>query len=132
MVLRLRRRSSAIGWLAALALLAGQLSSVVHLLVVQHQRCPQHGELVHAAEGTPLASSPRVGDGAALGPAESPEGHGHDHCLYLIHRPEVMAPPGAGALVTVLADAPFLDKIVARPASFPLFRLAPKTSPPVG
>ena len=48
MVFDVRRRSSLLGLLTGAALLLGQLAGVVHMAAVQHQRCLEHGELVHA------------------------------------------------------------------------------------
>src|SRR3954454_4280893 len=81
MVEMLRKRSLFFGWLVPLALLAGQLSALAHSMAVAHDRCPEHGELIHRAAG---ANVP--GARAALAHHAQPAmimvaavaGHGHE------------------------------------------------------
>jgi hypothetical protein len=140
MVLRLRRRMNMVGVLTTAALLAGQLSTLLHILVVEHQRCPEHGELVHA----PVRRSPPslLAALALAGTADRPtliapadaasEDSADDHCLSLAHRRDALV---NGAV----AQKPIILQNSARattppPAIAPLARLwmlAPKTSPPL-
>ncbi len=122
--------------------LAGQLSSLAHLLTVAHGLCPEHGEVVH---GSGLHGT---GGNAALGPAQWLEGllpalgpsnapaaeHDHDHCLLLSQRrgqsvPEPALRPLRAAQLATLR--PLLDAAPCRVRSIALLLLAPKNSPPV-
>src|SRR5438309_4360346 len=93
MVEMLRRRSRFFGWLVPLALLAGQLSALAHSMAVAHDRCPEHGELIHRVAGAP-------GAGAALAHRAQPAvitmaaiaGHGHEHCISFWARRELAGP----------------------------------------
>ena len=121
----------------AVVCLAGQLSSVAHLVQVGHVTCAEHGELVHAEESAPDIGRPTPASDATL-PSYAPESaappaHGHDHCLVAGLRRDVCLVQESGP-ASVAQDegrtvTPACD--VARGASFALFRLAPKNSPPV-
>ena len=116
-------------------LLAGQLSSLAHFALVQHARCAEHGELVHArAEGAPVAAAPTATRGtSALTPAAAEEAHGHDHCVLGVARRSGALLPGR---TTPTAPAPRPSGVAARSLATPaapsvaLLRLAPKSSPP--
>lgn len=131
----------------ALVLLA-QLFSLVHMGVVRHERCAEHGELVEVSPGAAAATSSLAheeawthggapGDEGALpsvssgAPAEH-DGHDeHDHCQLAL-TPAVSSP----AHQVLHHDLPLLldvDLPAATPA--PLVAtdrldVAPKTSPP--
>jgi len=121
-------------WLAlSLALLCGggPLASVVHLLLVRHVTCVEHGELIDADGKAPArraASEPglEVADGGA--PA-----HDHDHCVVLAHPPSSDTAP---SVEVAAADAPVATSLAApahalgHPHPVPLLHLAPKSSPP--
>jgi len=133
----LRNRSLFFGFIVPLALLAGQLSTLAHSMAVAHDRCPEHGELVHrAAAATRAAAGP---DGALAGATSmatlgvtSVVGHAHEHCISFWGRRELcgaplrlsadLAPPPATAALSI--DAP------AHGGRSVLLALAPKTSPP--
>jgi hypothetical protein len=134
-----RHRSPLTAALALLCLFA-QVWSGVHAAAVPHERCAEHGEVVHAGEhgrgpeafDAPLAdelpgAAAAVADGEPRAAAEDE----HDHCCVVSTRrqadtvPEVAAasrPPVElthGALSAgVIADARAL------------YRVAPKASPP--
>jgi hypothetical protein len=119
--------------LAAICLV-GQLSSVAHQVQVAHVTCPEHGELVHAeagAPGQPAASESALPSYAAV-PAPPPA-HDHDHCLVADFRRAACvvleSDSGFVAQDEWRTDGPARD--VSRVATLALFRLAPKTSPPV-
>jgi hypothetical protein len=130
----LRKRSLFFGWLVPLALLAGQLSALAHSMAVAHDRCPEHGELIHRVAGAP-------GAGAALTHGAQPAvitvaaiaGHGHEHCISFWARRELAGPPPRPsielapppALAACPLDAARLDGRGA------LLSFAPKTSPPL-
>jgi hypothetical protein len=129
-----------VGVLTTAVLLAGQLSTLLHVLVVEHQRCPEHGELVHAPfrHSPPRAQAALAlaggGDRATVvAPTDAAaDDSTDDHCLSLVHRRDALV--GGAA-----AQAPVLLQTAARattppPAIAPLARrwmLAPKTSPPI-
>jgi hypothetical protein len=137
MVGRLRKRSLLFGVILPLALLAGQASTIVHSMVVEHERCREHGELVHrvlvpgesaAADGPATgadARRPRLG-------AATVEEHGHDHCLSMIDRRDGLRPPQRPALAMAATPRPPMvpAAALARPVRGALILLAPKTSPP--
>jgi hypothetical protein len=114
--------------------LVAQLSDAAHMLLVEHVRCAEHGELTHAPESharlqgeTHRAGGPIVTPGAALADDE------HDHCLICSDRRKLALVLPAVPVV----HAPGAGQAVARPgyvAWIPAQRtysFAPKTSPPV-
>jgi hypothetical protein len=134
MVEMLRKRSLFVGWLVPLALLAGQLSALAHSMAVAHDRCPEHGELIHRAAGAPVP-------GAALAHGAQPAvitvaaiaGHGHEHCISFWARRELAGPPPRPSIELApppaLAACPFdAAGLDGRSA---LLSFAPKTSPPL-
>jgi hypothetical protein len=138
MVRMLRRPSLFFGWIVPLALLAGQLSTLAHSMAVAHDRCPEHGELVHHAARSP-ALDVETGGVAARGAqtaviaVATAAGHGHEHCISFWSRRELAGPP-PGPSVTLAPpparavlpfDAPALGERSA------LLSFAPKTSPPL-
>ena len=139
MVVSLHRRSSLLGLVVPLALLAGQLSTVAHSMLVEHQRCPEHGELVHRAQrGTTappagLVVAPRAVHQQVLAPATAIERDGDDHCVSLAGRREVAGPPprSSGDLAFPTREAVAGDRSASlHDCDALLLRLAPKTSPP--
>jgi hypothetical protein len=120
--------------------LFGQVSSLAHTLLVQHATCAEHGESIHVSDAARLDQTaagagigfadPVVAGSDAGAPAE---GHGHDHCLAVAHgRGHVglrtlTAPVTANPPVLVVVTA---ETANSRPASCPVYRLAPKNSPP--
>jgi hypothetical protein len=127
-------RSRALTALGAYLCLSAQLIGVIHVLVVRHATCPDHGELTHrvaTAAVTPPAQPPAD---TARGAPPVVE-HQDEHCLMLITRRREMAglTPG-GAALALLSPAAAVAAISPTPP-FPLpgavLRLAPKTSPPL-
>ena len=125
---RLFARSSLLGVITAAALLFGQLSGVAHLLIVDHQRCLEHGELVHAP--APARDDARRQHASMIG-VEAGETHAHDHCLCVSSRRDTAlhADVAAGAAI---APAAVHDSSArpAPPAATRRWLLAPKNSPP--
>jgi hypothetical protein len=138
MVAVLHNRSSFLGVVVPLALLAGQASTIAHSMVVEHQRCREHGELIHrvlipgeSAAGD--APAPRADPRRTrLTPAASAEGHGHDHCLSITDRRDGLRPPERpGAAIAATPSTPTAPAAApVRLARGALILLAPKTSPP--
>ena len=127
----LRKRSLFFGWFVPLALLAGQLSALAHSMAVAHDRCPEHGELIHRAARAPAAELAH-GTGPAVVTVAAIAGHGHEHCISFWSRRELAGPPPRPSIQ--LAPPPSLT---ARPINGPalggrsaLLSFAPKTSPP--
>lgn len=123
-------------WVGLLCLSA-QFSSVLHMLLVEHVRCAEHGELAHAGgdehddHGRALREA--SSSGPAISSSSSQGDHGHDHCLTCSERRklailppaslELRAPERDGALLAFGRDAS------VHPVS--VCSYAPKTSPPV-
>jgi hypothetical protein len=115
--------------------LAVQTLGLAHLVVVRHTTCPEDGELTHPGEpSAPTdATTLALGTLAGLQSAGIPTvGAEHDHCLAGATRQALAAgrparPPATLPERTSLAPVA-LDVPCSRWA---LFRLAPKTSPPV-
>jgi hypothetical protein len=119
-------------------LLAGQLSTLAHSMAVAHDRCPEHGELVHRVAGTLPAATDAAGAVARGVQAElvavtSIAGHGHEHCISFWSRRELAGPPPHPSIQ--LAPPP---AVTALPSDGPelggrsaLLSFAPKTSPPL-
>lgn len=117
----------------ALLCAIGQLAAASHLVLVRHAACPEHGDLLHggavhgqrhsgADQGSPAFRAGAVGDGDEE----------HDHCSLACDRRKL-----AIAAMTGCVLAAQLSGAQACPVRFargkpgvPLFRLAPKQSPP--
>jgi hypothetical protein len=112
-----------------LVALLGQLAMLAHGALVAHVTCGADGELIHVKAGTAAPASARDAVRAALDDG----GDAHDHCL-LDEDGEALCPT-----IHVASDerapASRADHLVrrrervARPHA-PLYRLAPKNSPP--
>ena len=118
---------------AALCLLA-QLAGVLHLLVVRHERCAEHGEVVHAgAEPAAHGAEWSVdGHARAIQAAAADAGHDdHEHCQALSDRRAAGAAEApAIACADVTASDPGVVAHAAPARACVLYRLAPKTPPP--
>jgi hypothetical protein len=110
-----------------------QLSSVVHWALVEHVRCAEHGDWVHADEehaGADLATP--AARQVSLVASEALDEHAHDHCEFLSERHELTLAPAAFGLLqapAALASSPGASAAEAS-GSGALYALAPKTSPP--
>jgi hypothetical protein len=111
-------------------LLAGQLAALAHVVLVTHVTCPEHGDLVHPRQGQAATRA----SAAAWYPTSLGAGEEHaDHCATALHQgdrltatpvPEVRTSASVRALPCprdTTGETPLLA----------LFRLAPKTSPPL-
>jgi hypothetical protein len=123
--------------LVALCILA-QFSSLAHLLLVHHDRCAVHGELIHTADQHAHAAADSLaGSGAASAFEAAPGSESvadDEHCTVLGHRREQVTPAVFATLVVHLAEAGQSAQApcVALPArSIAGYLIAPKTSPPV-
>ncbi len=121
-----------IGALAsALALL--QLLGLAHFLLVPHEVCADHGELVNGHADV-SAVHHAVTRGAVLDHAEAGDRYaaGHDHCSVFVHqRSRALVGPTTAA-PTPVAPAPSLLAPVEHevPAPVAVLFFAPKSSPP--
>lgn len=134
---------------AALLCLGAQLSPALHMLLVEHVRCAQHGEWVHASHD-PAVGEDQAGlrgghsshselsaasEGGTSHLAElrpGAEERAHEHCLTCVVEP-------SASLRSSMAEVTLLEPplTTARPAlgvldlgSSRRYMLAPKASPP--
>jgi hypothetical protein len=126
-VTRSRPSHARIAALTALALVAASLLSSAHEAAVQHVVCAAHGELTHAAGGSPAHD-------ATIAPAGTTAVDEHAHCTLTSAMREAKPAPRAPAIAaaSVASPAPRTPAIAAAaPRTSPVYRSAPKTSPPV-
>lgn len=125
----------------ALLCLGTQLSSTLHALVVPHEVCAEHGELVHGERGqsghapahAPVAAAPTQVAGATVQASDSETAsHAHDHCTSACQRRDALHVRAPRSLLPLTASSKLAVKLAlpARAATSALFSLAPKTSPP--
>ena len=116
--------------LLAIAGLCGQLSAVADALFVEHVTCLVHGDRIHVTAEAPVAAARWSG-------LRSPgiEGDEHDHATCLLDDEVDFVPPPAPAALSAPAVAstapPSFDSGARTFERSPLYRLAPKNSPPV-
>lgn len=140
---RVRRLQSSASrcWMVLVAVISllPMLSPYVHLLLVQHVTCPEHGELIDrpASDLAQEAASRLVPVGTPSHPAwhalDSDDPHRHSHCAFVLNRrPFVPTPTAIGAAVVPMVEhLPGFVRLDVRPVSeIAVFRLAPKQSPP--
>lgn len=119
----------------ALVFFSAQLVALAHFSTAAHVTCADHGELVdvlrsehHHVGAATQGPSLETGDADA-------HGQGHGRCLFASYADQQSAPSARAILATTLVPA--ADVPPAAPHAAPsrplrtLFRLAPKTSPPV-
>lgn len=120
--------------IASLCLLA-QLYPLIHFLVVPHTRCEVHGDMLHAREHEAAPGGAQPARGATTHAVSSGDEHGdeheHEHCQLLTERRDARCTPTAelGCAPPSVGDAPVLGRAAAS-SPRPLYRLAPKLSPP--
>ena len=125
------RRACVLAGLLALLL---QGSTGGHMLLVEHTRCAEHGELVHRGDSHERVDSEHAhADVAALeGTPSQGSGEAHDHCALSVDR--------RGAVAAIVSPEPFTQSLEAAQGFAPVdaqvvtgtarFRVAPKNSPP--
>ena len=130
-----RQRRSRTAVAAAVLCLLAQVFATVHLVVVRHEVCADHGEVVHAGgdHGDAPAGAAGTGDATIQARAAADAGHGDDddHCRLLTERRAA----GGGGSPSLHATPGVIEAKAAMPESLPartsaLYRLAPKISPP--
>jgi hypothetical protein len=132
--MRVQRHSLAT-LVVALALLGAQTSGFLHILLVEHERCGEHGEMVEAHHRPPPSPAPLItpSDGTSASASGSPSvTHDHDHCLVLLDR-RASAPLAGPAQLAITVESRTVSapvRATGAPRGPPLYRLAPKNSPP--
>ena len=135
---RVKRSGSVVGrLLAALTVLLialAPLGRVAHLVIVPHEYCAEHGELVHV-EGDGAHTS--HGDSAKLASIESVSSESddaHEHCALAGTSSRDIAVVASSRSVVLAVDAPsslVIQSAEPEPRAFRLILLiAPKASPP--
>ena len=118
--------------LAGMLALFLQGSSAGHMLLVEHARCTEHGELVHS-DGEHVATDHTHANAPAVHGTPDPDSEeAHDHCTASLDRRggivAVVAPlVSTGAVQTSNELAPGNALVIPTAAQF---RIAPKNSPP--
>ena len=115
--------------LAVVVALLGQLAALAHAALVEHVTCGTDGELIHVH----VEASAPVLARDAVREAVDAEGDSHDHCL-LDEDGEALCPTSHVASGDPVSPSRARHavrrcaRVAAAPA--PLYRLAPKNSPP--
>jgi len=106
-----------------------------HMLLVEHTRCAEHGELIHgAAPDHDATESPATANTGTVdqAPDDGPSGGAHEHCTLTSDRREVIAAVSDSPMTRRLDEtAPLslgVDSFVF--VDTKRFQTAPKHSPP--
>lgn len=111
-----------------------QASSGGHMLLVEHTKCAEHGELIHGAqEHTAYAKTTETRTLLHGAPSSRSEA-AHDHCLLAAERRDATGPvvdaQDTGVVGIEVSRLVYsLDRLCVE--NGPRFRVAPKNSPPV-
>ena len=109
-----------------------QGSSGGHMLLVEHAKCAEHGELIHRANGHGFDTATEPAR-SLRSTSERESEASHDHCLLAAERRDAVKPVAdAWVAIMLTTDAPNCLQVVdsALPENAPRFRVAPKNSPP--
>jgi hypothetical protein len=136
-----RQRASwtrCLAFVVAAIVLASQLSSLAHHLLVAHAVCPRHGEWIHAdelaAHESSAADASQADAPAAWSALPTDSAHEHEHCAVVSDRRQSLAAQARSQIVSPVDDVAHVAigrTCAASTGSVPLLRLAPKNSPPV-
>jgi hypothetical protein len=113
-----------------------QLSTALHMVLVEHVRCAEHGEWVHAADAHDEHADLHH-DAASLEPgfvaADHPADDSHDHCPTCTERRKSSLQSVALVELVPAGLERSPDRIELRVSHHGarVFPFAPKTSPPV-
>jgi hypothetical protein len=126
-------RARAVAAIGAYLCLATQLVGLLHVLLVRHATCPDHGEIVHGA--APVAAHASVLAELAIAPAPADTADDEDeHCLFVATRRRENAGLAPAAQPVARIEASAATSLRAPPRLLivapTLYRIAPKTSPP--
>lgn len=134
--LRLSVRSTRVLVPVLLLLLAAQGLAQWHMLSERHAVCAAHGEIEecsdHDAVG-PASASPSNA-AVSLSSIDPDDGHGDEHCavaLALHQSARAASSPPASELLLDATPIPAIRVRESVAAQQPIFRLAPKQSPPI-
>lgn len=137
-----RSVSVALALMGVFLQLSATIGGAVHLALVRHERCPEHGELIHghgashSSGGATLVERTAPTDDRARALAADPDGAdgSHDACSIVgLARQRYVVPAAAPSITPgVVATAPSVrvPQLLMSPRGA-AYRLAPKTSPPV-
>jgi hypothetical protein len=128
------RRAAAFG---LLAYVIGSLGGYLHFALVRHERCPEHGELIHADSAEagvltpPVDARPEQADSSVVSAGSRAE-DSHDPCFTVASLRERWClrsgvQEGPRCAVLERAAPPSSEAIRAGAV---IWQLAPKTSPP--
>jgi hypothetical protein len=125
-------------WLGVACLLA-QISAAVHAVLLDHARCAEHGEWVHAvhehaAVRVDVGPHGDAGGATTVEPRHSGESQeAHEHCLLRSDRHDPALIPSATLDVTELRLGRAIARVAPSSAAFSgeVYSFAPKTSPPI-
>jgi hypothetical protein len=115
----------------ALALLVAQATGFLHLALAPHETCPEHGELIEQA-APPSPSSVAVAPaGTTVRGVPRAHLHAHDHCLAALGDADAAVAQSSFELPPVVERlGPAAQVVIVSARGPPLYRLAPKNSPP--
>jgi hypothetical protein len=105
-----------------------------HMLLVEHSRCVEHGELVHNSQAHAHVSEAHAhANLAAVHATQNGDSdEAHEHCVLSFDRRDGLASVDASLVFTppvdAVGDVGLTDAFVAPLAA--RFRIAPKNSPP--
>jgi hypothetical protein len=105
--------------------LAAQAFALAHLFLVVHTRCDEHGEVVHG-DHYDGGDDAQLAFGVGTGEGE----HEHEHCQTFAEPRELRAERACVVAVTAQTELAQPTELAAPVSTRPLYRLAPKVSPP--
>ena len=117
-----------------LLLTAAQALPSLHFVLVAHEVCPEHGEILHAEDGAASHASDSTWRGP-VATAGSELEHEHEHCAVAV-RPSSPELSGATLVCVASASLPIAQRLAAGArergrSSVKLLAYAPKLAPPV-
>jgi hypothetical protein len=123
--------------LTALTFVLSSLAGLVHTATTRHVQCAEHGEQIHSdAAPAIVVAAGEVASGTAQATVRGQPTaaiHGHEHCLMASATRESRIAPAPLSLAITNHAADALHLVARRVATLhhdPVYRTAPKTSPP--
>jgi hypothetical protein len=115
----------------ALALLLAQATGFLHLALAPHSTCPEHGELVEQSAPPSPGASALAPAGAAVRGERLARLHGHHHCLASLGDADAVVTQSSLQLPALVEEQrSAASNVIVAARGPPLYRLAPKNSPP--
>lgn len=128
--MRSRRHRRRLSITLALACLLAPLFGLAHLAAGNHRTCAEHGELVETTVAVHDHALPI--DSTIEAETRSENANGHEHCIYAVPvRPLIAGLHASTPARLVMAKLAASRRSVPPPVQGELYRLAPKTSPPL-